>query len=116
MNLKTDEVLYCEECGDDYTLCYRNPSRGEAQWKSGPRNLCWECTKEWNHKNWNRNPVRKSGNMIYDHKTAPELQINDDPRVTNYIRASTRASTFNAYLHLGSYKTPDEVGNDTKEK
>ena len=49
--------------------------------KPGKVNECEDCALEVN---------RYTGNMIYDHKTGAVLQVNSDPKLTEYINASTK--------------------------
>lgn len=50
--------------------------------KPGKVNECADCAQEVVH--------RYTGNMIYDHKTGPSLQVNSDPRLTAYINNATK--------------------------
>lgn len=50
--------------------------------KPGKINVCEDCADE---------PVVKyTGNMIFDHKTGADIQINADPALTNYIINATK--------------------------
>ena len=70
-----DKVRYCSECDIEYVL---------TKTKLGPIHMCDECGE--NHETEDM----YTGNMIYDHKTGATIQINSDPRLTDYINASTK--------------------------
>lgn len=63
-----NDVKQCIKCGFDFTLYSGKP---------GKINECDDCAEE--------HVVKYTGNMIYDHKVGAEIQINSDPRLTNYI-------------------------------
>lgn len=48
----------------------------------GKINECDDCASE--------SVILYTGNMIYDHKTGADLQINTDPELTKYIIESTK--------------------------
>lgn len=50
--------------------------------KPGKINECEDCAHE--------QADRYTGNMIYDHKAGCSIQINSDPRLTNYIINATK--------------------------
>lgn len=49
--------------------------------KPGKRNECEDCADDI---------TLYTGNMVYDHKTGPVIQVNSDPRLTNYINNATK--------------------------
>jgi hypothetical protein len=61
-------IRICNICGDDYEDKYR---------KSGLVIHCDSCAEE--------TAIPYTGNMIYDHKTGGEIQINTDPALTDYL-------------------------------
>jgi len=67
--------LFCKDCGINYT---------PTKQKLGPIYLCFECGEN------NEVEPKYTGNMIYDHKTGASLQINTDPKLTEYIIQSTK--------------------------
>ncbi len=63
----------CTECGCEFQFTDKKP---------GKINVCGDCAVE---------PVeRYTGNMIFDHKTGADIQINSDPELTRYIIESTK--------------------------
>ena len=66
-------MTVCVKCGDEFMLYSGKPGRA---------NECEYCAVEVVDK--------YTGNMIYDHKTGPTIQINSDPRLTQYINNSTK--------------------------
>jgi hypothetical protein len=50
--------------------------------KPGLVNECDDCAVE--------SVDKYTGNMIYDHKTGPQIQINSNPELTAYINNSTK--------------------------
>lgn len=67
--------MICVKCGDIY-------DKHERIGMPGRITECNFCAEE---------PVTKyTGNIIYDHKTCPVLQINTDPRLTAYINNATK--------------------------
>lgn len=67
------DVKQCVHCGAEFKLYHGKP---------GKVNECDLCADE---------PVVKyTGNMIYDHKTGPSIQINKDPELTKYINGATK--------------------------
>ena len=65
----------CSECGEEYEL---------TKDKLGPIHMCYDCGEE------HETEDMYTGNMIYDHKTGASIQINSDPRLTEYINAATK--------------------------
>jgi len=63
----------CIKCGVEFKLYSGKP---------GKSNECIDCAEEVID--------RYTGNMIYDHKTGATIQINSDPRLTQYINNSTK--------------------------
>lgn len=63
----------CVKCGDEFELYSGKP---------GLSTECDFCAEEVVDK--------YTGNMIYDHKTGPSIQINSDPRLTAYINEATK--------------------------
>ena len=49
--------------------------------KPGKHNECEECANDVD---------MYTGNMIYDHKVGATIQINSDPRLTEYINGATK--------------------------
>lgn len=65
----------CIKCNEEYD---RDARRG----KPGKITECDSCAEE---------TVEKyTGNIIYDHKTGASLQINTDPKLTQYIMQATK--------------------------
>lgn len=65
--------MTCVSCGFNYELTSKKP---------GPINVCIDCSEDA--------VQRYTGNMIYDHKTGADIQINSDPELTKYIINSTK--------------------------
>jgi hypothetical protein len=59
--------------------------------KPGKVTECEDCAED--------SAVRRTGNMIYDHKTGCSIQINADPGLTNYLLDMLHS------LKIISYKT-----------
>jgi hypothetical protein len=64
----------CIKCGTEY-----NPE--ERRGKLGKITECQDCAEEV--------ATKFTGNMIYDHKTGCSIQINTDPKLTQYITKAT---------------------------
>jgi hypothetical protein len=64
----------CVKCGVDY-----DPKKRRNQ--PGKITECQDCAEE--------STVKLTGNMIYDHKTGCQIQINADPGLTAYITKAT---------------------------
>lgn len=64
--------MICQNCNSEY-------NKTERLGKQGRVSICTECALE------EGDVQRYTGNMIYSHKTAPSIQINKDPKVTQYI-------------------------------
>lgn len=89
-------MRFCVKCGSDYDIEER---RGQP----GKITECQDCAEE--------TATKFTGNMIYDHKTGCQIQINSDPRLTQYISKSTELR--NKGSNLGnnlkvSYQTKGE--------
>ena len=69
--------MICTECECEYDIKTR---RG----KPGRLTMCSECADQ----EGDIQPY--TGNMIYSHKTGSSIQINADPRLTNYISNATK--------------------------
>lgn len=67
----------CEDCGNEYNIVSR---RG----KSGKITQCQDCADEVG------DVTQYTGNMIYSHKTGCSIQINTDPRLTQYLNDTTK--------------------------
>jgi hypothetical protein len=67
-------MRYCVKCGSEYDPKLR---RG----KPGKITECEDCAEE--------SAVKFTGNMIYDHKTGCQIQINSDSNLTLYIIKAT---------------------------
>lgn len=70
-------ISVCESCGGEY-------NRAERRNRPGRAVVCNECAEE------EAEVVRYTGVPIYGHKTAATLQINRDPRLTQYILNATK--------------------------
>jgi hypothetical protein len=64
--------ITCVQCECEFELTPTKP---------GKINLCEDCGEDI---------VRYTGNMIFDHKTGADIQINSDPELTKYIIESTK--------------------------
>ena len=68
-----NKIFDCAECGCQFQHTDKKP---------GKINVCGDCATE---------PIiRYTGNMIFDHKTGADIQINSDPELTRYIIESTK--------------------------
>jgi hypothetical protein len=68
-----NKIYTCVECECDFEFKANKP---------GKINVCEDCSDD---------PVQRyTGNMIYDHKTGADIQINSDPELTQYIIQSTK--------------------------
>lgn len=65
--------MICIKCGDTFQPFKNKPGRV---------NECIHCAEE--------HAVKYTGNVIYDHKTCAMIQINKDPRLTEYINNATK--------------------------
>jgi hypothetical protein len=73
MEVCVNKHYTCTECECEFEF---NPN------KPGKKNMCTDCS--------NDDVTRYTGNMIYDHKTGADIQINSDPELTKYIINSTK--------------------------
>jgi hypothetical protein len=67
-------MRFCIKCNADY-------DESERRGKPGKITECPDCADE--------SAVKLTGNMIYDHKTGCNIQINTDPGLTQYITKAT---------------------------
>ncbi len=75
--------MVCRHCEVEFKLYSGKPGKIDE---------CGDCAEE---------VVQKyTGNMIYDHKVGAQIQINSDPRLTEYINKSTKLK--NKGSNLGS--------------
>ena len=70
-------IKVCNTCGIDYDITSRHG-------KPGRLTQCNECGEEED------DIVLYTGNMIYSHKTGCSIQINTDPRLTQYLNDTTK--------------------------
>lgn len=73
MEVCVNKHCTCIECESEFEFKYNKP---------GKKGLCPDCSVE--------DTTRYTGNMIYDHKTGADIQINSDPALTEYITQSTK--------------------------
>lgn len=87
---------HCAKCGTEYMLSDRLNRPGRIT-------ECEDCASE---------PAQRyTGNMVYDHKTGCAVQINADPRLTQYIIKATALRNKGSNLRnnlMVSYKTKGE--------
>jgi len=86
------KTLICTDCECEFEFSSNKP---------GKINVCEDCGFD---------PfVRYTGNMIFDHKTGADIQINSDPELTKYIIDSTKlrnkASNLGNNLKVNSAKS-----------
>jgi hypothetical protein len=67
------KIYSCTDCGCEFQFNDKKP---------GKKSVCEDCAVE--------PTVRYTGNMIFDHKTGADIQINSDPELTKYIIESTK--------------------------
>lgn len=67
----------CVSCGAEYDKLERRGKPGRAI-------VCDDCGEEED------STVKYTGNMIYSHKTGCSIQINTDPRLTQYLNDTTK--------------------------
>ena len=65
-------VISCRHCGIEFE------KRSD---KPGKIDECVDCAED---------VTRYTGNMVYDHKAGCSIQINSDPRLTEYINEATK--------------------------
>ena len=86
------KTLICTECECEFEFNSNKP---------GKINACEDCSVD--------HAVRYTGNMIFDHKTGADIQINSDPELTKYIIESTKlrnkASNLGNNLKINSNKS-----------
>ena len=87
-----NKIHTCVECECDFEFKPNKP---------GKVNTCQDCSDD--------HVTRYTGNMIYDHKTGADIQINSDPELTEYIIQSTKlrnkASNLGNNLKVNSSKS-----------
>jgi hypothetical protein len=89
-------IKVCDTCGIDYDIKTRKGNPGRFT-------QCNECGEE------DEDTVKYTGFTVYGHKTSCELQINADPKLTEYLINSTKLK------NKGSNMT-NNVANCTKYK
>ena len=67
-----DKVTVCRHCEYEFISSPNKP---------GKINECPDCADDVD---------KYTGNMIYDHKTGADIQINADPKLTQYIINATK--------------------------
>jgi hypothetical protein len=67
------KIIVCTCCQCEFELTPKKP---------GKIGVCEDCANE--------TVTRYTGNMIFDHKTGADIQINSDPELTKYIIESTK--------------------------
>jgi hypothetical protein len=67
----------CVSCGADY-------NKAERRGKPGRAVVCNECGED------DEPATQYTGFVVYGHKTSAELQINKDPRLTEYLINATK--------------------------
>lgn len=81
--------LKCIHCECDFDVAEKNRYAKIHRRQPGKVNECIDCATS--------GPVEYTGVMIYGHKTAGSVQINKDPRLTQYmLRSSPSAGTMRA--------------------
>jgi len=70
---KAKKVLTCKTCGEDFY---------SDQNKPGYINVCYDCTTE--------DVEKLGGNMIYEHKTAPGLEIKPISKARGFAKMTKR--------------------------
>lgn len=88
--------MICKDCGAEYDAASRKG-------KPGKFTVCNECGEEESE------VTKYTGVAIYGHKTASEIQINKDPRLTEYLINATKLK------NKGSNMT-NNIANCTKYK
>lgn len=95
----------CKHCGEQYDETKRKGQPGLIT-------ECLDCAED--------DVIRRTGVMIYDHKTGGTIQINKDPRITEYIQKSTQKHTYGSnmkYAGRASYpKSTDGCSHTAGEK
>lgn len=86
----------CVSCGLEYNKLERRGKPGRAI-------VCDDCGEEED------STVKYTGVLIYGHKTSAEIQINRDPRLTEYLINATKLK------NKGSNMT-NNIANCTKYK
>lgn len=69
--------MFCESCGCEY-------NKRSRLGKPGRITVCEDCADEAG------DVVKYTGVVIYGHKTAATLQINADPKLTEYLINATK--------------------------
>jgi len=90
-------IKTCDTCGLEYDTKSKNKN------SPGRATQCSECGEE------GETAVRYTGVVIYGHKTAATLQVNADPKLTEYLINSTKLK------NKGSNMT-NNIANCTKYK
>lgn len=67
----------CQVCAAEYDVATRLG-------KPGKITICGDCADEMG------DITQYTGNMIYGHKCASEIQINADPKLTEYLNNATK--------------------------
>lgn len=74
-------TLICIHCEIEFDLQEKLNQSKILKRNAGKINECIDCASE--------DPVKVTGVMIYGHKTAGSIQINKDPRLTEYMLSSS---------------------------
>jgi hypothetical protein len=89
-------IKVCFSCNGEYDTLSRKGNKGKIT-------VCNECGEE------EEQTVKYTGFTVYGHKTSCELQINADPRLTEYLINATKLK------NKGSNMT-NNIANCTKYK
>lgn len=71
----------CSVCESEFDLDKKIKEARDHKRSAGKINECPDCVSD--------EPVLFTGVMIYGHKTAGTLQVNKDPRITQYMLGSS---------------------------
>lgn len=94
--------MECVHCGIEFDQKKKEMQSKLESRRFGRINECIECASE--------EPAKLTGVMVYGHKTAGSIQINRDPRLTQYMLAcSPSAGTRYAMSQNAPKVKPDSV-------
>jgi hypothetical protein len=91
-----NNVAICTSCKTEYDIKARKGNKGKIT-------VCDECGEE------EETAVKYTGFTVYGHKTSCELQINADPRLTEYLINATKLKNKGSNMN-------NNIANCTKYK
>jgi hypothetical protein len=102
-------MIICKDCGTEFDLFEKRKKAKELRIDAGKRDQCLQCADQVDAQ-----PL--TGVMIYGHKTGATIQINKDPKLTEYMLKSSPSAGSRKILSFGTTPhTKDAVHTHVKD-